>query len=85
MQRHLEELLENWENRLSTHNSVAILVVDSMTMQVKAYLGSISLQDKQRFGYVDMVTAIRSPGLTLKPFLYGLALDDGLIHSESLL
>jgi penicillin-binding protein 1C len=32
-----------------------------------------------------MVTAVRSPGSTLKPFLYGIALDDGRIHSESLL
>lgn len=85
MQRHLEELLENWKNRLPPHNSAAILVVDSATMQVKAYLGSVDLQDKQRFGYVDMVTAIRSPGSILKPFLYGLAMDEGLIHSESLL
>lgn len=85
MQRHLEELLEHWKNRLPPHNSAALLVVDSRTMQVKAYLGSVDLQDKQRFGFVDMVTAIRSPGSTLKPFLYGLALDEGLIHSESLL
>jgi hypothetical protein len=39
----------------------------------------------ERFAHVDMVQAARSPGSALKPFLYGLALDDGLIHSESLL
>jgi penicillin-binding protein 1C len=41
--------------------------------------------DDARFAHVDMVQAARSPGSTLKPFLYGLALDEGLIHSESLL
>ncbi len=32
-----------------------------------------------------MVNAIRSPGSVLKPFVYGLALDEGLIHPASLL
>jgi penicillin-binding protein 1C len=32
-----------------------------------------------------MLRAWRSPGSTLKPFIYGLALDEGLIHSASLL
>ncbi|MEZ5447643.1 MAG: penicillin-binding transpeptidase domain-containing protein [Thiolinea sp.] len=38
-----------------------------------------------RSGQVDMIQALRSPGSALKPFLYRLALDEGLIHSASLL
>ena len=50
-----------------------------------AYVGSADINSEQRFGYVDMVRAIRSPGSTLKPLLYGLAIDAGLVHSASLL
>jgi penicillin-binding protein 1C len=48
-------------------------------------VGSADFDDQARFGHVDMITAIRSPGSTLKPFLYGASLDAGLIHSQSLL
>lgn len=85
LQRRLEDLLLGWRARLPERTSAAILVVEAQTMAVRAYLGSIDLGDERRFGHVDMVHALRSPGSTLKPFLYGMALDDGLIHSESLL
>lgn len=85
LQRRLEDLLLGWRARLPERTSAAILVVEAKTMAVRAYLGSIELSDARRFGHVDMVHALRSPGSTLKPFLYGMALDDGLIHSESLL
>ena len=85
LQRRLEDLLLGWRARLPERTSAAILVVESQTMAVRAYLGSIDLGDERRFGHVDMISALRSPGSTLKPFLYGMALDDGLIHSESLL
>ncbi|MCU1735697.1 MULTISPECIES: peptidoglycan glycosyltransferase PbpC [unclassified Pseudomonas] len=85
LQRRLEDLLIGWRARLPERTSAAILVVESQTMAVRAYLGSVDLNDERRFGHVDMISAWRSPGSTLKPFLYGMAMDDGLIHSESLL
>ena len=65
--------------------SLAVLVMENKTGLVRAYAGSADFFDQERFGQVDMVQALRSPGSTLKPFLYGMALDDGLIHSASLL
>ncbi|KJK09161.1 MULTISPECIES: peptidoglycan glycosyltransferase PbpC [Pseudomonas] len=85
LQRRLEDLLLGWRARLPERTSAAILVVEAQNMAVRAYLGSVDLSDERRFGHVDMITALRSPGSTLKPFLYGMAMDDGLIHSESLL
>ncbi|MDR2011926.1 MAG: penicillin-binding protein 1C, partial [Rhodanobacter sp.] len=70
---------------LPERTSAALLVVDNRTLEARAYVGSAAFGDEQRLGHVDMVRAWRSPGSTLKPFLYGLALDDGLIDSESLL
>ncbi|SDU27345.1 peptidoglycan glycosyltransferase PbpC [Pseudomonas orientalis] len=85
LQRRLEDLLLGWRARLPEHTSAAILVVEEDTMAVRAYLGSVDINDAKRYGHVDMINALRSPGSTLKPFLYGMALDEGLIHSESLL
>ena len=85
LQRRLEDLLLGWRARLPERTSAAILVVEHETMAVRAYLGSVDITDPRRFGHVDMISAQRSPGSTLKPFLYGMALDAGLIHSESLL
>ncbi|MFV3404478.1 peptidoglycan glycosyltransferase PbpC [Pseudomonas sp. NY15463] len=85
LQRRLEDLLLGWRARLPERTSAALLVVETQNMAVRAYLGSIDLGDARRFGHVDMIHALRSPGSTLKPFLYAMAMDDSLIHSESLL
>lgn len=70
---------------LPARTGAAVLVVDAASLDTLAYVGSGRFADPERLGHVDMVAARRSPGSTLKPFLYGLALDDGLIHSASLL
>ncbi len=85
LQRTLEERVSAYFSDLPERTSAALLVVDNATLEARAYVGSVEFADKARLGHVDMVKAWRSPGSTLKPFLYGLALDDGLIHSESLL
>ncbi|PBP80251.1 penicillin-binding protein 1C [Pseudomonas syringae] len=85
LQRRMEDLLIGWRARLPERTSAAILVVEAENMAVRAYVGSVDIKDAKRFGHVDMVTALRSPGSTLKPFLYGMAMDAGLIHSESLM
>jgi penicillin-binding protein 1C len=71
--------------RLPERNSVAVLVVANESLETLAYVGSADLFDGKRAGHVDMVRAPRSPGSTLKPMLYAMALDLGLIHSMSLL
>jgi penicillin-binding protein 1C len=68
----------------NVHNAAA-LVIDNDTHEVIAYIGSDDFNDLNFNGQVDGVQAIRSPGSTLKPFLYGLAMDKGLITPKTIL
>ncbi|HWU76688.1 MAG TPA: penicillin-binding protein 1C [Rhodanobacter sp.] len=85
LQRAAEDRVGSNLSRLPAHTSAALMVVDNATLETRVYLGTSDFANPQRHGYIDMVAAPRSPGSTLKPFLYGLALDDGLITSQSLL
>jgi penicillin-binding protein 1C len=66
-------------------NNAAALLVDASTMQVKALVGSADYRNADIAGQVNGVIARRSPGSTLKPFIYALALDQGLIHPATIL
>lgn len=85
LQRQLEDLALNWKSRLPPRSSLAMIVLDHTDMKVRGWVGSVDINDDSRFSHVDMISAIRSPGSVLKPFVYGLAMDEGLIHPASLL
>jgi penicillin-binding protein 1C len=65
--------------------SCAILVTDNASGGIRAHIGSADYFSQERAGSIDMTHAIRSPGSTLKPFIYALAFDNGLAHPETLL
>ncbi len=85
LQRTVAELVRNFIAATPARTSAAALVVENGDLAVRAYVGSADFLDEERFGHVDMVRARRSPGSTLKPFLYAFGLEEGLIHSQSLL
>ena len=60
-------------------------MADNATGEVLAHVGSPVFFDERQAGQVDMVQALRSPGSTLKPFIYGLGFEDGFIHPETLI
>jgi penicillin-binding protein 1C len=85
LQRKLETLaLEAVEGRGDTLQ-VAIVVADHASGEILASVGSAGFQADARQGFIDMTRALRSPGSTLKPLVYGLAFDEGLAHPETLL
>ncbi|WP_417456140.1 penicillin-binding protein 1C [Kordiimonas sp.] len=83
LQKRLERLALSGARGVHEQASAAILVVDNKTRTIKAYVGSAGIGEGRRLGYVDMVRAVRSPGSTLKPFIYGMAFDEGLAAPET--
>lgn len=65
--------------------TVALLVADHASGEVLASVGSADYTSVAREGFIDMTQALRSPGSTLKPLVYGLAFSDGLANPETLL
>ncbi len=85
LQRNLEALAHDRALALGPDISIGIIAVDNATGDVLAHVGSADYFDERRAGQVDMTRAVRSPGSTLKPFIYGLAFEDGFVHPDSLI
>src|SRR6476619_8487407 len=85
LQRTLESLAHDRAIALGPAMSVAIVVVDNATGEVLARVASPDYFDERRAGQVDLTEAVRSPGSALKPFIYGIGFEDGLIHPETLI
>lgn len=66
--------------------SAAIMIADHHSGEILAHVGSPAFSSAQGArGFVDMTAAKRSPGSTLKPLVYGLAFDQGLVHPSTLI
>lgn len=65
--------------------NLAIMLMDTKSRKVLAYVGSQDFYDEKNLGQINGVVAKRSVGSVLKPFLYALSIDEGLICGDSLL
>jgi penicillin-binding protein 1C len=85
LQASLEKLASEQARLIGDKVSAAVIVANHQTGEILAEVGSPGYMDAGRQGAVDMATAVRSPGSTLKPFIYGLAFEAGLAHPETLI
>ena len=83
LERHMRHYLSRTRQRGLNNGSA--LLVDWTTMEVKAWLGSANFFDMSIQGQVNGVLGKRSPGSTLKPFIYALAIDQGILHPMTVL
>lgn len=85
LQARLEALAAERARAIAGAVSAAILVADHRSGEILASVGSSDLFDESRDGFIDMTRAVRSPGSTLKPLIYGLAFEQGVAHPETLI
>lgn len=80
-QQKIETIAKNYITTLKNLHitNTSIIVINNHTRKVEAYVGSADFNDSEAQGQVDGVNALRSPGSTLKPLLYALAIDKGVI------
>jgi penicillin-binding protein 1C len=83
LQQAIERLAIQEQAYFSDHASLAIVVVDNKTRDVIAYVGGTDYWGKN--GQIDLARRTRSPGSALKPFIYGLAFDDLILHPSTLM
>ena len=84
IQKTAERLLSNYVNRVKSKNvsNGSLIIIDNKSNSVVGYCGSADFNDAASSGQVNGVIALRSPGSTLKPALYTLAFDNGMLTPE---
>lgn len=81
----IEKLTEDYVRSLRLKNirNAAVIVIDNRTHKVISYIGSAGFMDTTDGGQVNGAAAVRQPGSTLKPLLYGLCIDEGLLTPKA--
>jgi penicillin-binding protein 1C len=85
IQQKLEEVAREASTKLEPKASLAMVMADAVTGEIVAQVGSADYFDASRAGWIDMTRVLRSPGSTLKPFIYGLAFEQGLVAQETMI
>lgn len=80
-----ENIVQSYINTLRNRGiqNAAVLVIENETGNVKSYIGSADFNNNADAGQVDGVRAVRQPGSTLKPLLYGLCFDEGIFTPKT--
>jgi len=84
-QQSLEEVARIHARSIDEKVSIALILADARSGEILAEVGSSDYLSSERAGWIDMSDAMRSPGSALKPFIYGLAFEQGLIKPETLI
>jgi len=87
LQRLVERQMDRYLNQFGERGirNAAALLVDSRDMSAKSWVGSADYTNQEIHGQINGVLTKRSPGSTLKPFIYALALDQGVLHPRTVL
>jgi len=85
IQKALETVAKDAAAKLGPKVSIAMVMADARTGEIVGELGSADYFDASRSGWIDMTRVSRSPGSTLKPFIYGLAFEEGLVSQETII
>ncbi|SNY92671.1 penicillin-binding protein 1C [Cohaesibacter sp. ES.047] len=85
LQQRMEAVVRDGADRLGTRLSAALVLADAKTGDILAEVGSPDYVSPARSGWIDMSRALRSPGSALKPFIYGLAFEEGLVRSQTII
>ena len=83
----IEKLVKDYSRTLALKNirNAAVVVLDNKTHRIVSYVGSADFHDSADGGQVNGAAAIREPGSTLKPLLYGLCIDQGLLTPKRMI
>ena len=85
VQAQVERVMREAAGKLDRSLAIAVVVADIQTGEVIARAGSAKPFDQASKGWIDMTRAVRSPGSTLKPFIYGLAFETGIALPDTLI
>ncbi len=87
LQKKVENIIASYRGYVNSHgaSNISAVVIENKTRKVRVLIGSFDYWDESIQGQVRGFEAYRSPGSALKPFLYALAIQEGVIHPQMLI